>query len=81
MIASPEARAKRRVIQNKEKGIEGTDYNVILQDIKKRDYQDSHRQNSPLKKADDAVEIDTSNLSIEETVSMVMNLINKKLGV
>lgn len=81
MVASPEARAKRRVNQNIEKGIMGTNYDAILQDIQKRDYQDSHRQNSPLKKADDAVEIDTSNLSIEETVSIVMNLINSKLGV
>ena len=80
MIASPEARAIRRVEQNKEKGIEGDDYDTILQEIQKRDYQDSHRQNSPLKQADDAILIDTSNLTIEETSDKVMSLVKEKLG-
>lgn len=80
MIASPEARAIRRVEQNKEKGIEGDDYDAILQEIQKRDYQDSHRQNSPLKQADDAILIDTSNLTIEETSDKVMSLVKEKLG-
>ena len=80
MTASAEARAKRRVEQNKEKGIEGDDYETILQEIQKRDYQDSHRQNSPLKQADDAILIDTSNLTIEETSDKVMSLVKEKLG-
>lgn len=80
MVASAEARAKRRVAQNKEKGIEGDDYETILQEIEKRDYQDSHRQNSPLKQADDAVLIDTSDLTIQEVVDKVMALVNAKLG-
>ena len=79
MIASAEARAKRRVIQNKEKNIDD-DYETILEDIKKRDYQDSHRENSPLKKADDAVEIDTSDMTIDEVVDKVMSLVNKVIG-
>ena len=79
MIASAEARARRRVIQNKEKNIDG-DYEAILEDIKKRDYQDSHRENSPLKKADDAVEIDTSDMTIDEVVDKVMSLVNRVLG-
>lgn len=80
MIASAEARAKRRVLQNQEKGIEA-DYDSILEDIKKRDYQDSHREHSPLKKADDAYEIDTSDLTLEEVTEKLMKLINEKLGV
>lgn len=80
MVASAEARAKRRVEQNKEKGIAGDDYQTILEEIEKRDYQDSHRQNSPLKQADDAVLIDTSDLSIEQTLEKVENLIASKLG-
>lgn len=80
MTASAEARADRRVKQNKEKGIEGDDYNMILQEIQRRDYQDSHRANSPLKKADDAVELDTSNISKEETIKIVMDLVRSKLG-
>lgn len=79
MIASAEARARRRVIQNKEKNIDG-DYETILEDIKKRDYQDSHRENSPLKKADDAVEIDTSDMTIDEVVDKVMSLVNRVIG-
>ena len=80
MVASAEARAKRRVEQNREKGIEGDDYETILHEIEKRDYQDSHRQNSPLKQADDAVLIDTSELTIEQVVDKVMSLVGKKLG-
>jgi len=81
MVASAEARAQRRVKQNKEKGIEGDDYETILQDIEKRDYQDSHRANSPLKQAEDAVLIDTSDLTINEVVDKVMSLVEAKLGV
>ena len=80
MVASAEARARRRVAQNIEKGIEGDDYETILQEIEKRDYQDSHRQNSPLKQADDAVLIDTSDLTIEQVVDKVMKLVKEKLG-
>lgn len=79
MVASAEARANRRVIQNKEKGIEA-DYDLILEDINKRDYQDSHRENSPLKQADDAILIDTSDLTIDEVVDKIMVLINEVIG-
>ena len=80
MIASAKARAIRRVEQNKEKGIEGQDYETILQEIEARDYQDMHREHSPLKKADDAIEIDTSDMTIQETVEKVMSLVKEKLG-
>ena len=80
MIASAEARAKRRVLQNQEKGIEGDDYETILQEIQKRDYQDSHRENSPLKKADDAIELDTSDMTIEEVAQRVTEIIREKIG-
>ena len=79
MVASAEARANRRVMQNKEKGIEA-DYDLILEDINKRDYQDSHRENSPLKQADDAILIDTSDLTIDEVVDKIMVLINEVVG-
>lgn len=74
MIASVEARAKRRFKEYEEKHIEA-DYDEIYQDIEKRDYQDTHRKTSPLKKADDAQEINTSDMSIEEVVSTIRNLI------
>lgn len=78
LTASAEDRAKRRLLQNQEKGIDG-DYETILADILKRDYQDSHRENSPLHKTDDATAIDSSNLSIEEVVDIIMKLVNEKI--
>ena len=77
LTATPEARAQRRVLQNKKNGIE-TDYQTIYDEIIARDYQDSHRANSPLTKADDAIEIDSSNLSIDEVVNKVLSLVNNK---
>ena len=65
VTASPEVRAKRRYDELMEKGMEA-DYNEILENVKRRDYIDSHRDVSPLRKADDAIELDNSNISIEE---------------
>ena len=79
MVASAEARAKRRVLQNQENGLEA-DYETILEDIRKRDYQDMHREHSPLTKAEDAIEIDTSDMSIEEVVEAVMKIVREKTG-
>ena len=73
LTASAEARAQRRYLQNKEKGIEG-DLKTILEDIKKRDYQDSHRENSPLRKAEDAIEVDSSDMNIDEVVDTLCRL-------
>lgn len=80
MVASAESRAKRRMIQNDEKGIVNPPYEQLLKEIEDRDYQDSHRSNSPLKQADDAVLIDTSNLTIEETVDKISELVEEKIG-
>ena len=65
VTASPEVRAQRRYDELMEKGMEA-DYNEILENVKQRDYIDSHRDVSPLRKADDAIELDNSNFSIEE---------------
>lgn len=78
LTATSEDRARRRLEQNKEKGIID-DYDKILEDIKKRDYQDSHRANSPLVKADDATLIDSSNMSIDEVVDEILKLVYKKI--
>ncbi len=80
MVASPEARAQRRVLQNLEQGLEA-DYDQILEDIKKRDYQDMHREHSPLTKAEDAVEIDTSDMTLDEVCEAVLNIVREKTGV
>ncbi len=71
MVASVEARSQRRYQEYLDKGMDIT-YEEIYHDIEKRDYQDSHRKASPLKKADDALEIDTSDMSIEQVIQYIM---------
>ena len=75
--ATPEERAKRRMLQNKEKGIE-TSYEEVLENIKDRDKRDSTRKVSPLKKAEDAIYIDSSDMTIDEVVNKVITLIKEK---
>ena len=77
--ASSRIRAYRRVCEMREKGIE-CDLDAVEQEIKERDYRDSHRDYHPLKKADDAVEIDTSDLRISEVVDKMMGYINEKIS-
>lgn len=72
--ASPEIRAKRRTLQLKEKGL-NADYEAILRDIKKRDNNDIKRENSPLKVADDAIVIDSSNLTADESIEKILSYI------
>ena len=79
-VASSYARAVRRQKENVEKGISNASVEEIQQEIEKRDYIDSHRENSPLMKADDAIELDTSDLTIEEEVNAIIELFKKKVG-
>lgn len=74
ITASPEIRAKRRCLELKQKGIE-TSYEEVLKDQKARDDQDANRAVAPLKPADSAVLIDTTDLSIEEVVTRVLSII------
>jgi CMP/dCMP kinase len=73
MTASVEVRALRRFKEYEEKGI-ACDLQAIKEDIAQRDYNDSHRANSPLKKADDAIELDTTNMGIEQVTAEVIRL-------
>lgn len=75
-IASVETRAKRRYLENLERDLDA-DLETIKKEIEERDYQDTHREISPLKKAEDAVELDTSSLTLEEVVEQVLTLIQK----
>lgn len=75
-VASVETRALRRYKENLERGLEAN-LEVIKEEIEQRDYQDMNRTISPLKKADDAIEIDTSDLTLDEVVEVVLNLIHK----
>lgn len=78
LTASAQARALRRTLQNKEKGLPA-DYAEILKEIKQRDYQDMHRQNSPLRQAEDAVLLDSSSLELEEVVAYILKIIKGKV--
>ena len=74
MTASARARAERRYLQNIESGIETADIDTLEAEIKARDEQDMNREFSPLRKADDAIEIDTSDLTIEEVTDRIYDL-------
>ncbi|MCR5089481.1 MAG: (d)CMP kinase [Oscillospiraceae bacterium] len=78
LTASAEARAERRWKELKEKGME-TDYTSVLQSILYRDEQDSSRANAPLKKAEDAVLLDTTELDFEESFRALSQLIIERL--
>ena len=75
--ASAEERAKRRVKQNEEKGIK-TSYEEVLQNIIDRDKRDSSREIAPLRQAEDAIYVDTTNLTIEEVVEKIVKIIEKE---
>ena len=73
LTASVETRAKRRYLEFQEKGI-ACDLNEIARDIEERDYRDMHRDIAPLKQAEDAVFLDSSNMTIEEVVNAIKEL-------
>ena len=79
VTASAEVRAERRFKELKEKGME-VDYNEILANVKERDYIDSHRETSPLRKADDAIELDNSNMTIDEQRQWLLCQARKQIG-
>ena len=74
LTASAEARAKRRFLELQEKGVETT-FDEVLRDMQERDYNDSHRAAAPLKAADDAILIDTSECTLEESVQLLKNTV------
>lgn len=78
LTASPEVRAERRLKQQKEMGII-ENYDKILDDIKKRDYNDSHREIAPLKQAPDAIKIDSSKVDFDEVKNICKKLISERL--
>lgn len=79
LTASPEERARRRCKEMEEKG-EKTDFERVLEDINARDHQDMNRALNPLRKAEDAVELDTTDMSIEQVVRTIMEEVNRKNG-
>ncbi len=78
LTASVKERAKRRYKELKEKGLLTKSLEELEKEIEKRDYNDSHRKASPLKKAEDAVLLDTSTLSIEQSVEEILKIMEMK---
>lgn len=78
LTATPEERANRRFKELKERNID-CQYEVILKDIIERDYKDSHREVDPLRKADDAIEVDTTGLNIIEVTEKINSVISNNI--
>ncbi len=78
MTASARERAKRRYLENQKRGID-SNLEELEKEISERDYRDTHREISPLRKAEDAIEIDTSSLNKMEVVERIMKLITDKI--
>ena len=78
LTASPEVRAKRRCDELSAKG-QKVDYNKVLTDIQQRDYQDTHREIAPLKMSRDSIKVDTSDMSIEEVLEKLKDIVAQKV--
>ena len=79
LTASPEVRAKRRCDELSAKG-QKVDYNKVLKDIQQRDYQDTHREIAPLKMSRDSIKVDTSDMTIEEVLEKLKDIVAQKVG-
>ena len=79
LTASAEVRAQRRCDELNAKGMKAN-YNQVLKDIQQRDYQDTHREIAPLKRAKDSVVLDTSDLNEDQVIEKMKEIIGKKLG-
>lgn len=77
LTASPEIRAQRRFDELKQKGMEEP-YEAILENVKQRDFLDQNRKESPLRKAEDAVELDNGNMTIEEQREWLLNIFRER---
>ena len=80
LTASPEARARRRMLELEQRGTPEP-YEKILKEIEQRDWDDSHRATAPLRQAEDAVLLDTTELNVEESREALLKLIRERTGV
>ncbi len=78
LTASAEVRAKRRYDELLAKGMQA-DYKQVLEEMVQRDYQDSHRTIAPLKQADDAVLVDTSEMNLEQVIDTLNKIVKEKM--
>ena len=79
LTASAEARAHRRMLELQNKGIDAS-FDDVLKDIELRDYQDTHRAEAPLRRAEDAVLLDTTEIGFDESFELLCRTIEERLG-
>lgn len=79
LTAAPRTRAERRYLELKEKGQE-CDIDTIEKDIIDRDYRDMHREISPLKQAEDAILVDSSDMTIQQVVDAISDIIRERIS-
>lgn len=79
MTANDSVRAERRLKEMRASG-QNPDFNEVLENLKSRDYIDSHREKSPLRQAEDAVVLDNSDMTLEDQMVWVKNLVKEKFG-
>lgn len=79
LTAAPEERARRRLLEHQQRG-EQADYQTLLEEIKARDHADSTRAIAPLRQAEDAVLLDTTNLNFQESEAALLAMIRRRTG-
>ena len=79
LTAAPEERARRRQRQLAEKGIQ-VDFDQLLEEVKQRDWQDSHRDAAPLRQAEDAILCDTTHLDLDQSVDQILQIVKERLS-
>ena len=80
MTATPQVRAQRRFDELKEKG-QNPDFDAVLRNLQERDYIDSHRDTSPLRRAEDSFELDNSGMSLEDELIWIEGLIRGRFTI
>ncbi len=80
LTADSRERARRRLLELEAKGVE-TDFDTVLREIEERDWQDTHREIAPLRQAEDAVVVDTTELDLEQSFEAICTLMEEKLPV
>lgn len=79
LTAAPEARARRRLLELERRG-QAADFDAVLRDIRERDRQDETRPIAPLKQAEDAVRVDTTDLNLEQSLAGLLALVKEKIA-
>lgn len=80
LTANVEERARRRFLELQQRGTP-TDFNTLLEEMRQRDYKDSHRETAPLRPAEDGVIVDTTNLDFGQSCDAILKIIKERVGV